>query len=375
MANTNDDSNSRMHHYHYATTVATNHRYRPRNYVDTFQHPYYNHVVSNIPRISLNHGYPGDLDKKKHQDYRYFRPRSSNPSNEHPYLSETATRHSGVPCYNEGFQFPYESRQMNQPTPDICYCMPFQAGADLDTSESCQHPSPPYPPPDQFSYLMPPSLDHASTHHSRPTIVPNQASRSGRVKNITPGVSSSLSSSTSSSAPTPSSSLIGDLQENDIVCSRGAPTLFHKGNQKFRNLVLQYQNMYMFSKRKEKPTLTWNVLEIVTSYGGRFVRRNKAIHCNTNITDGKRTKKPSFFAWEQLNKRQAYEKICQSLRESAPELRRRMLQRTQEEESQQRNVDVGSKREDGTRNESQTKKAGTRMSQKGNDVDENFDED
>ena len=38
-----------------------------------------------------------------------------------------------------------------------------------------------------------------------------------------------------------------------------------------------------------------------------------------------KTHKRTTFAWEQLNEKQAYEKICQALREGAPELRRRML--------------------------------------------------
>ncbi|KAL3914556.1 MAG: hypothetical protein SGILL_006059 [Bacillariaceae sp.] len=68
----------------------------------------------------------------------------------------------------------------------------------------------------------------------------------------------------------------------------------------------------MFS-RSDKPGIAWKLLDIVTSRGGRFVRRNKAFKNSSN------------FAWEQLNDKQAYEKVCQALREGAPELRRRML--------------------------------------------------
>lgn len=43
----------------------------------------------------------------------------------------------------------------------------------------------------------------------------------------------------------------------------------------------------------------------------------------------------SSFAWEQLTDKQAYEKICQSLREGAPELRRRLLQKVKKQRGQQ----------------------------------------
>lgn len=40
---------------------------------------------------------------------------------------------------------------------------------------------------------------------------------------------------------------------------------------------------------------------------------------------GQSSSSSSSFAWEQLSDKQAYEKICQSLREGAPEFRRRMM--------------------------------------------------
>ena len=206
MANSNDENNIRANRQ-YPTTVATNHHHCPPNRIDAFHHSYYDDDISNAPRSFMNHGFHGDLDKKENQDYQYFRPRSTNPSNEHPFLLETITRHSGVPRYTKGFQFPYQSRQMNQPTPDTCYHAPFQVDANIDNSEPCHYPHHRPPPTDQLPYMVPPCLDHASNHHPRPMIMPNRASCSGRFKKITTEDSSSLpSSSIPSLAPSPSSS-------------------------------------------------------------------------------------------------------------------------------------------------------------------------
>ena len=164
------------------------------------------------------------------------------------------------------------------------------------------------------SYLTPPDLTHDSeTTRSiiRPEtrIVVAQESRTrGRFH---PNKRSSETQS-----------LITELCENDIVCGRGAPTRFHKGNIQFQNLILQYQSTYLFSKRPDKPRLAWALLEIIQSNGGRFVRRLKGKGSKSSKPTNENT---SCFGWEQLNERQAYEKICQSLREGAPELRRKIL--------------------------------------------------
>jgi hypothetical protein len=110
-----------------------------------------------------------------------------------------------------------------------------------------------------------------------------------------------------------SSNVIWKLGEYDVLCGRGAPTNYHSGNSFLRKLVEEYQTIYLCSKRSDKPAIAWKLLDVVSSRGGRFVRRNKAHKSGTS------------FAWEQLNEKQAYEKICQALREGAPELRRRML--------------------------------------------------
>lgn len=107
------------------------------------------------------------------------------------------------------------------------------------------------------------------------------------------------------------SGLIWELGENDIVCGRGAPSDFQHGNQVFRNMVADYQTIYLCSQRSEKPKIAQKVLETVRSRGGRFVRRVK-------------TSRYGCFGWEVIQEKRAYEKVCQALRDGAPEFRKRM---------------------------------------------------
>lgn len=114
------------------------------------------------------------------------------------------------------------------------------------------------------------------------------------------------------SNPKTNSTMIWQLTDNDIVCGRGAPVNWQKGNQRFRQLISSYQTAYLCSPRSDKPNIATEVLEVIRSRGGRFVRRVKTAYCGR-------------FGWEEIEEKRAYEKICQALREGAPELRRKML--------------------------------------------------
>jgi hypothetical protein len=100
------------------------------------------------------------------------------------------------------------------------------------------------------------------------------------------------------------------LRPSDIVCGRGAPTNFHHGNHMFRDLVKNYETSYMCAKRSDKPSIAMTLLDIVHARGGRFVRKDKVAGRS---------------AWVEIGEHRAYEKVCQALREEAPELRRQML--------------------------------------------------
>ena len=111
---------------------------------------------------------------------------------------------------------------------------------------------------------------------------------------------------------------VKQLRPTDIVCGRGAPTLYHKGNRVFRELVKSYETAYLCSKRSDKPRIAIELLEKIRSQGGRFVRREK--------NNGRST-------WVEISEQRAYEKVCQALREGAPEIRRQMIASSQSKET------------------------------------------
>lgn len=78
----------------------------------------------------------------------------------------------------------------------------------------------------------------------------------------------------------------------------------------FRDLVKNYETSYMCAKRSDKPGIAMELLGIVRACGGRFVRKDKVAGQS---------------GWVAIGEHRAYEKVCQALREGAPELRRKML--------------------------------------------------
>jgi hypothetical protein len=114
----------------------------------------------------------------------------------------------------------------------------------------------------------------------------------------------------SSSSDVSSRANCKQLRPYDIVCGRGAPTSFHYGNRMFRDLVKNYETSYMYAKRSDKPRIAMKLLNIVRARGGRFVRKDKVAGRS---------------AWFEIGEHRAYEKVCQALRDGAPELRRQML--------------------------------------------------
>jgi hypothetical protein len=120
----------------------------------------------------------------------------------------------------------------------------------------------------------------------------------------------------------PGAKLIWELHPSDIVCGRGAPTNYHQGNEEFRYIVEDYQTSYLCAKRSDKPGVAFKLLEVVKSRGGRFLKRKKA--------SGRQ-------AWAEVGEKQAYEKVCQALRDGAPKLRRQMMASSKKKEVRESN--------------------------------------
>lgn len=107
------------------------------------------------------------------------------------------------------------------------------------------------------------------------------------------------------------SSRNGGLKSLDVVCGRGAPKNFHYGNHAFSEFIKGYQTSYMCSKRGDKPRIALQLLDTMKSQGIRFVKRQKSSGAHS--------------CWVEIDSKRAYEKVCQALRDGAPDARREML--------------------------------------------------
>ena len=119
----------------------------------------------------------------------------------------------------------------------------------------------------------------------------------------------SLSSAKSQSSDSSTKSM--RLEHKDVVCGRGAPTSIHPGNLAFKKIIKKHEMTYLCSTRSEKPKIAMKLLAQFRAQGVRFVKRER------NEEDR--------FVWVEIGEQRSYEKICQSLREGAPKLRRQMM--------------------------------------------------
>jgi hypothetical protein len=103
-----------------------------------------------------------------------------------------------------------------------------------------------------------------------------------------------------------------EVEDNDVLCGRGAPSNFHPGNQRFRDIVASYQSAYLAAKRADKPDIALKVVHCIEGYGGRFLKRTKVPGVGPS----------GHFCWQEIGEQRAYEKACQALREGAPEIRK-----------------------------------------------------
>lgn len=110
-----------------------------------------------------------------------------------------------------------------------------------------------------------------------------------------------------------------DLRPTDVICGRGAPTSIHPGNMAFKKIIQRHEMSYLCARRSDKPKIALSLLDEFRAQGVRFVKRERDEH-TTGSSDS-----DDAFVWVEIGDRRAYEKICQALREGAPQLRRQML--------------------------------------------------
>ncbi|CAJ1958482.1 unnamed protein product [Cylindrotheca closterium] len=266
--------------------------------------------ISTLRKVGRRDPQP-NLTPYNHDDHGQFRPMSPYPNGE-PYKMpppQTRAEQSSwfPPFMTPGSWYGTEKSSYDGQWHPSNYCsyypeMPFPSAHPSynhnHQSQEHQEEAPPY----QEQHKSQQVKEAPKYSQTAPAEVSPSPSKSREELCPTP--------SSTSSAVTDSIESKRDLRTLDIVCGRGAPTNFHYGNQVFRELVEDHQTTYLCSKRSDKPHIAMKILDLVKAAGGRFVRRQRT-------AEG--------LIWQEINDKGAYEKICQALREGAPDVRRQVL--------------------------------------------------
>jgi hypothetical protein len=94
-------------------------------------------------------------------------------------------------------------------------------------------------------------------------------------------------------AEEPSCESLTEVNTYDVLCGRGGGTNSQIGNRRFRQLVQEFQPIYLLAKRKEKPLLARTIVLIIRKRGGRFLRKNEETGQMFEVGDTKAEAKTS----------------------------------------------------------------------------------
>jgi hypothetical protein len=68
-----------------------------------------------------------------------------------------------------------------------------------------------------------------------------------------------------------------EIRDTDVFCSRDKASHSNPGNKRFRQLILRYREQYQsLSLRDDKTRLTTDIVNVVKSYGGRFLKQHES---------------------------------------------------------------------------------------------------
>ena len=150
-----------------------------------------------------------------------------------------------------------------------------------------------------------------------------------------------------------------DINSNDVLCGRGGKTNIHSGNITFRMLVNDYKDKYLLAKKKDKPLIAAEVVDMIRSLDppGRFLKKD-----------------PDLGYWVDVGDQKAKEKASQALREGAPAIRKKLnLDDDDEEEVANKKQKKNDDREEGVRgkeNEEDDESKKNKKSDEGNTNDD-----
>lgn len=86
---------------------------------------------------------------------------------------------------------------------------------------------------------------------------------------------------------------LADVNTYDVLCGRGGGTNSQIGNRRFRQLVQDFQPIYLLARRKEKPLLARTIVIIIRKRGGRFLKKDDSTGELFEVGDSKAEAKTS----------------------------------------------------------------------------------
>jgi hypothetical protein len=121
-------------------------------------------------------------------------------------------------------------------------------------------------------------------------------------------------------SPTAICESMGEVNGYDVLCGRGGGTNSQIGNRRFRQLVQEFQPIYLVAKRKEKPLLARSIVLIIRKRGGRFLKKDDDNGELSEVGDTKAEAKTSQALREGLDVRATRSSLSKKKKKSTPKL-------------------------------------------------------
>lgn len=242
---------------------ATDQRQQPPPSYTTGVTPPGSHSRANTaaaPSYGESHRYPATTSSSAAQapEYSPYYPSSAYPAGEPPRVSYDTNSGTPSPAGPRGHEH----------HPHSGHAAAAATAEPVATASTSRQPPPDYvylpntglPPPPHHPYYhgysaaMPPHHPSYPPHHHHH--YPSYATPSA--PSYPPAVAANTSMDDGAEEL---GELVYNLQENDVLCGRGAPTTYHPGNQYFKELVNKWQPKYIASRRSEKPQIATKIVE------------------------------------------------------------------------------------------------------------------
>jgi len=151
---------------------------------------------------------------------------------------------------------------------------------------------------------------------------------------------------------TPSSKVITDLNDNDVLLGRGNPLTEYPGNIRFRAVVQKHQSEYRAAEmRLRKDGIARAVIRRIEESKGRFLERHhREEGGKTRQIGGKRVKRPADVEWVLADEEKVLLKVKQALRGKGfgPTKNRQFLSATEKRSQKVQTDEAGERQRNGS---------------------------